>query len=680
MNQRRSSGAVVVILTTIILLSSGCWWSTGRTKQAVGNGDVGASSEPINLRPSLWIAPSLTGATLSYANACGESQVVSVGGPLTDIITEKLGRAFSGLVLNEELGHVAGTAGTDGVIEIGVGTKRAELFLPPRTAGTYAARITLELEAAFLAEDGTALFHTKFQETGHGEVQVADQSCEVSGVEALVRQTSEAVGERLLKQLRDTTRIREYAKQKGSTPRVASVPLAPGLPMLPNGEVAEGALFRPVTPPASVLQETTLAFLAIVRDESQDHLLDPGEALTIEVEVKNEGPVEAKNVEVVIGGTGLLTKQFPPVLLIGTVRPGEVKAVSVTKPVPPLREEQDGELVLSIRSLTPLEPPPTPKQFVLPVKTDKSSADAADAEVFKIDQPPVPLSLSKQAKAVVIAIGIGTFRDEHVPPLKYAERDATVMAAYLKTIASVPDRRARLLVDHFALKEDLEDVFDDWLPKHVDAETVVYIFYAGRALVDGKTGAVSLVPFDGSTKSTKRLYPIRRLQQTLARLPIQRVIMMFDVSLDPWPGANPATTPHPDWWEGADEEKDHVMWMVGNRSLQEAHVYDPGKHGLFTYYLLKGMQGLADIDRDGTVVAGELCLYARKEVIHTAREQFGSSQYPLCSPPPGQGAVVRIHPMARGNNPKSAASVKQTAPSEEVPRSTDQPLKVGPGL
>lgn len=675
MNQKgpNSVRAAVLILATIVLLSSGCWGAKGRAQRAVGNGDTGAPSETMALKPSLWLAPSLTGATLSYANACGESRVISVGTPLTDIIPQKLGHAFSGLVLNDGLGHAEGA---DGVIEIGVGTKRAELFLPPRTAGTYAARIILEIEAAFLAEDGTALFHTKFQETGHGEVQVAEQSCEVSGIEALVRQTSEAVGERLLKQLQGTARLREYARQRASARPIVSMPSAVGLPAPPEGTTG-GAMFGQVAPPASPFSETTLAFLAIVRDESQDHLLDPGETLTVEVEVKNEGPVEAKQVEVLVGGNGSLAKQFPSSIPIGTVRPGEVKAVSVARSVPPLKGEQEGELVLSIRSLTPLEPPPAPKQFTLPVKTEKN---AADAEALKIDQPPVSLSLSKQMKAIVIAIGIGTFRDEHVPPVKYADRDATVMATYLKTIANIPDRRVRLLVDRFALKEDLEDVFEDWLPKHVDADTVVYVFYAGRALVDGKTGSVSLVPFDGSIQSTKRLYPIRRLHQTLTRLSLQRAILMFEVSLDPWPGTNPAATPHPDWSEGSDEEKDHVMWMVGNRSLQEAHVYEPGKHGLFTYYLLKGLHGLADVDRDGTVVAGELCIYARNEVIHTAREQFGSSQHPLCSPPPGQGAVVRIHPMARGNNSKPPAPVKQMVPPQETPLSVDQPLRVGPGL
>jgi hypothetical protein len=154
--------------------------------------------------------------------------------------------------------------------------------------------------------------------------------------------------------------------------------------------------------------------------------------------------------------------------------------------------------------------------------------------------------------------------------------------------------------------------------------------------------------------------------------------MIFEVSLDPTPGADPASTPQADWEEGLDEGKVEVMWMVGNKALQEAHVYEQGKHGLFTYYLLQGLQGLADIDRDGTVVAGELCMYARGEVGRVARQHFGNAQHPLCSPPPGQGAVVRIHPMARGNNPKPVAPVKKEGAPATPPPQTSKPIEVGP--
>ena len=187
------------------------------------------------------------------------------------------------------------------------------------------------------------------------------------------------------------------------------------------------------------------------------------------------------------------------------------------------------------------------------------------------------------------------------------------------------------------------------------------------------------MPFDGTTSAVSRLYSVRRLQESLFRLPIQRAIMMFDVSLEPSPGADSAASPPPMWDSSGGGRKDQVMWMIGNKGLQEAHAYERGRHGLFTYHLLKGLHGAADVDRDGTVVAGELCTYAGGHVSRMAREQFGNDQEPLCIPPSGQGALVRIQPLAKGNNPKPVVpAVKKedaVAPSPQTPQATG----VGPG-
>jgi hypothetical protein len=394
------------------------------------------------------------------------------------------------------------------------------------------------------------------------------------------------------------------------------------------------------------------------------------------MEVKNEGATEAKGVEVIVGGMGELSAHFPPVVPIGDVRPGEIKRSSVTKRVTGLKEAISGELVLSLRSATPVTSVPPAKKFTFVVKPEKGEAASA---VPDVDLLPKSLSTFKPSKAVVIAIGVGQFRSGQVPSIKYAGHDAEVMAEYLREIGNIPDDRVRVLRDSHAVRQDLTETFEEWLPQRVDAATVVYVFFAGRALVDGKTGAVSLVPFDGTTTALNRLYPVRQLQQSLYRLPIQRAIMMFDVSLDPSPGADPAATPAPNWESSGNARKDQVMWMVGNRSLQEAHTYEEGKHGLFTYYLLKGLQGLADIDRDGTVAAGELCLYARGEVARVAREQFGNNQDPLCIPPPGQGAMVRIHPLAKGNNPKPVTTPKKPEKPAETTLQIPKFMNVSPG-
>jgi uncharacterized caspase-like protein len=89
------------------------------------------------------------------------------------------------------------------------------------------------------------------------------------------------------------------------------------------------------------------------------------------------------------------------------------------------------------------------------------------------------------------------------------------------------------------------------------------------------------------------------------------------------------------------------MWMVGNRAVQEAHSYDLGRHGLFTYQLLRGLGGAADLDKNGTILAGELCTYTKWQVLKVAHEQYANEQEPLCLPGPGQGALVRLQPVSR---------------------------------
>ncbi|HWV46127.1 MAG TPA: hypothetical protein VN039_08935, partial [Nitrospira sp.] len=207
----------------------------------------------------------------------------------------------------------------------------------------------------------------------------------------------------------------------------------------------------------------------------------------------------------------------------------------------------------------------------------------------------------------------------------------------------------------------------------------VYVFFAGRSLVEGGTGAISLVPYDGMPSGAKQLYSLVRLQEVLYRLPIRRAILMFDVSLDPSPGAGLADIPSPAWESSVSEaRKDVEMWMVSNRGLQEAHAYDEGKHGLFTYHLLRGLQGAADVDRDGTVTAGELCTYARGEAARVAREQFGNKQDALCVPGIGREGMVRIYPVARGNNPKPVPMQKQPNLPADSSGPAPNPMQVGP--
>lgn len=62
-------------------------------------------------------------------------------------------------------------------------------------------------------------------------------------------------------------------------------------------------------------------------------------------------------------------------------------------------------------------------------------------------------------------------------------------------------------------------------------------------------------------------------------------------------------------------------------------------HGLFTYVLSEGLQGRADLDKDGFVKTTELASYIEDEVPDLAEKIFKRKQYPVASPS-GQGFPV----------------------------------------
>lgn len=396
--------------------------------------------------------------------------------------------------------------------------------------------------------------------------------------------------------------------------------------------------------PAPANQPAVLSFRAMLREPHRSLVLHTGEPIKLEVEVKNEGSGPAQAVEVAVHGSSTLIEQLPTGLAVGDLAPGEMKRVVMEAKMGPVKEPIRGELLLSLRTVSETAQLPDGKRFLIALKPQRDPKSVV--KPIDVDKLPKLGGKYKQPKAVGIAIGVGRFRDNDTAKVRFAARDAQTVSAYLQTVAGVPAGRVRTLTDTHALRNDVAEVLEEWLPKQVEPTTVVYVYLAGRGLVDRATGAVSLVPFDGTVTSAGRAYPLRRLHELLTRLPIQWAIVMLELSLESPSGSNLPDRPTPVWeLEGAAKNK--IMWMVGNRTLQDAHAYDSGHHGLFTYHLLKGLGGPADINRDGIILAGELCAYARGQVSKVAREQFANEQDPLCIPKPGQGITARLQPLAR---------------------------------
>jgi hypothetical protein len=563
--------------------------------------------------------PSITGAQLTYQDACGQRQSLPISAPLQETLRRKTGRVFEKVLT----GETGSASAPDGYVDAALGLAHVDLAIPRKANRSYPATVTLGLNFAYTAADGRVLYSKKIQSIGRGEVDVTEASCEVKGLDKIAQEAMGYVTDGMAKQLGTSNNIIDAAQA-----RQAGGPKA-----------AAGPVPIPVDEPATVI------FRAIVRDENRNQVLHTGEAVAIEIEVKNEGPGTARAVELSVRATPPLIERIPSVVSVGDLQPGEVKRVTLDGKVGPVKDAVETEMTMILRAGSPLVQLPSAKKFLVAMKPE-SATEAVALSVVDVDQLPKQTSILKQPKAVGIVIGVGRFRESSIARVKYAARDAEVMATYLKSIAGIPSERVRTLVDTHALKSDLTEVLEEWLPKQVDPTSVVYVSVTGRGMVEATSGAVSMVLFDSTATSGARLLSLRRLQESLAKLPIQRAVVMLDLSLELVPGKAAVDRIAPLWeQEGSGKEK--IMWMVGNQAVQEAHSYDLGRHGLFTYQLLRGLGGAADLDKNGTILAGELCTYTKWQVLKVAHEQYANEQEPLCLPGPGQGALVRLQPVAR---------------------------------
>ena len=183
--------------------------------------------------------------------------------------------------------------------------------------------------------------------------------------------------------------------------------------------------------PIPVDQPATVIFRAIVRDENRDQVFHSGEAIAIEIEVKNEGPGTARAVELLVAATPILTTQIPGVVSIGDLQPGEVKHVTLDGKVGTIHAAAPEELTLILRAKSPLVRLPSAKKFLVSMKPASTLETATPVDVDRLPKRP---SLLKQPKAIGIVVGVGQFRESGIPRVKYAARDAEAMATYLKSM------------------------------------------------------------------------------------------------------------------------------------------------------------------------------------------------------------------------------------------------------
>ena len=597
-------------------------------------------SEPdgywLPLTVDLRLDPSVTDAALEYTDACGQRQTLPIGERLTTSLKKDLGQVF------QQIQVPPATQQADGTVDVALGLKETDLFIPRQTSKTYPATVVVGATISYADADSNMLYTKNLRAESHGTVETEGQSCEVKGLGSVANEAVTLLTQGLKKHLGTSTKIRHAAEHK--KPNGQST-ISSSVPSVSTSRIETAAIpGASASVPLSASLHASLTYRVILREGQTNERLESGEKVTMEVEVSNTGTIVAKQVVVRLSGTPVLVEQFANPVPVGDLQSNEMKRVVLSARMPPTEAVRQGELVLSIEAANGT----SPDQKKFPIEWHPHPARLSISAVDDVDRIPDTAGGHTQKKTIGIAIGVSTFRHPTLSPVPFATHDAEVMAGYFNKLTGIPSEQVRLLTDDHALKDDLIEVFEEWLPQQAKSGSDVIIFIAGRALVSPSTGAVSLIPHEADPSSSLRLISLRRLHEALARLPIQHAVLIMDLTWTSSGGEPSADGKEPMWDAiptGLRGEK--LVQIIGTSGHEQAHPYEEGRHGLFTYFLLKGLSGAADRDQNGIVALGEVCGYVREHVAVAATDKYQEPQHSMCVPPSTPASKTAGLPLSR---------------------------------
>lgn len=281
-------------------------------------------------------------------------------------------------------------------------------------------------------------------------------------------------------------------------------------------------------------------------------------------------------------------------------------------------------LLLAIPTVLLAQPPEAPRERDIRFRPQERQPAVSQP---LSSQPPVAAEGEVRIpRSYALIVGIGAYPGlpEDVR-LRYAERDAEAIYSILISPEGGNFRAENVhrLIGPKATRANLQDQLEHWLPSSAGPDDRVLIYYAGHSFF--RDGKVYLVPWDIDLERIAETgYPMERLGETFgSRVQGKYKILLADSCHS---GAvNPV--------EDAEVirrrliELDRSVFILTasrdrERSFESAEW--GGGHGIFTYYVVRGMEGHADESGDGIVTADELAEYVRRNV----REATGGQQNP----------------------------------------------------
>jgi tetratricopeptide (TPR) repeat protein len=236
----------------------------------------------------------------------------------------------------------------------------------------------------------------------------------------------------------------------------------------------------------------------------------------------------------------------------------------------------------------------------------------------------------KGGQTYALLVGLSKYKDPGLA-LQFADKDAVDFSKLIETprVGGIPAQNILLLTDDKATVGAVRNGFDDFLKNRAKKGDTVIILLAGHGTVEipGSKGAFILT-YDSDPQDLKStslpMADLRVLfEEQLQK--VGRVLLFVDVCKAGTIGTIHSTTISADV-QRLEEVEGSLFGLLASRPKEVSREGPEfgGGHGVFSYFVMKGLTGAADANKDGVVDINELIKYVQDQVAQAT----GDKQHP----------------------------------------------------
>ncbi len=265
-------------------------------------------------------------------------------------------------------------------------------------------------------------------------------------------------------------------------------------------------------------------------------------------------------------------------------------------------------------------------------------------QVAAAPSPMAPPPLPIQDRWAVV-IGVGRYESEDVPRLRYTVSDAEAIYQVLVGPGGFKKEHVLLLTDKTERKPTLRNIrwaLGTFLSRSARKDDTVLIYFAGHGAPEVDPRGMErdglakyLIPGDADPEDLySSALPMDELQTIFGRIEAERVVAFLDTCYSGAAGGRTFISKRTRsanlddlFLERLTRSKGRAIITASRTSEVSIELPELG-HGIFTYYLIEGLKGAADLNKDGIVTVQELYEYVEAQVSKKSRA-VGGNQHPV---------------------------------------------------